>query len=286
MPKMYKKGKKEDLSSLDPDHIHTGKLKNKKILFVDDDSVNIMLGKKILGKFQCRFDIAKNGKEAIAKLDTKTYDLILLDIRMPDISGIDVAKYLREVKKNKDCKIIAITAVALKDDIRKYHEAGINDFLIKPLREIYLYDKMCEILNLKSTNLSNPGIEIILKRELSPTPYNLSDLIKMANNDNVFVIQNLNIFLENTEEAITNFKHLLKEENWKGIGEVAHKILPSFKHLELNSIIPKLIEIKAKALITNDTEGISEIVTNITGEIEIILKDIRKELEILKELYQ
>ncbi len=281
----YKKGKKTDLVPLLSATIHPDKLKNKKVLLVDDDKVNLMLGKAILQNFKCSFDMAENGKEAITKLDAKKYDVILLDIHMPDISGLEVAKYLRNIKKDKESKIIAVTAVALKDNISKYHKAGINDYLIKPYREIYLFNKICEVLQIKSQQTSKPRTEIILKSELSPKSYNLFDLNNMANNDPNFIIQVLKTFIENSETAVLNFKHSLEKENWKEIGEIAHKILPSFKHLEVNKIIPKLVEIETKTLISNDTDGVAELVRNTIYEIDNVLKDIKKETGNIKDFY-
>ncbi|NJM14673.1 MAG: response regulator [Bacteroidales bacterium] len=133
-------------------------------MLVDDDSVNRLLGHTILEKFNCQTDIAVSGHEAIDKLSQSHFDIVLLDIHMPDISGLDVAEYLRAKKKDRATKIVAVTAAIMKDDIKKYYQAGIDDFLIKPYKEINLFNKMCDVFKVKDMPNTKSKAEIILKR--------------------------------------------------------------------------------------------------------------------------
>ncbi len=274
----YRKGKESDILPYDSADIDPSKLKGRKILLVDDDSVNLFLGKTILEKFNCSLDVATNGTEAVKKLDEKKYDLVLLDIYMPDISGIEVSKYLRNNKKDHGTRIIALTAQVLKDDILKYEEAGINDFLIKPFKESYLYNKICEVLQVGAEPFPLSKTEIILKSEINRGRYDLFDLRKMADNDEEFVSQTLKVFIENSEEAVRYFNQMLKEKNWKQIGEMAHKILPSYRHLHMNTVIPKLVEIKTRTLIDCDYRVVSKLVRETIAEIENLTDDLKNEI--------
>lgn len=274
----YRKGDKTDIIPDDLGHIDSTKLKGVKVLLVDDDSVNRLLGKTILEKLNCAFDIANHGKEAIIKLKEKKYDIILLDIHMPDINGIDVAKFLRKEKRDKSTKIIAVTAAVMKDDVKNYYKAGINDFLIKPFKEIHLFNKMCEVLKIKNQSYAKPREEIILKEEISPKPYNLGELKKMTGKDKTDLAQMINIFIKNSEQTIKTFDRELKDENWEQIGEAAHKILPSFRHLEVNSVISDLLEIKTKTLIQKEYSSVSPIVENVIKEMGKIVSELRKEV--------
>ena len=275
----YGKSKKTQIFTFDPNTVDPEKLKNKKILLVDDDRINLLLVKMHLEKFNCSFDMARSGEEAVKELNKRKYDLILLDIHMPGMSGIEVAKYLRNKKKDKKCKIIALTAAALKREIKEYNKAGIDDFLVKPFREIYLYNKMCEVLRIKSSTIDKPITEIILKSEISPKPYNLFELKRMMNNDIVFINQAINTFIENSEEAIRNFKVLLKEENRKQIAEIAHKILPSYSHLDIDTVTPKLLELKMSTLMEPDFNTIQKTVNDTITEIEKVIQYLKKETD-------
>lgn len=274
----YKKGKETDVIPEDLGAIDVTKLKNKRVLLVDDDSVNRLLGKTILEKFNCAYDIANNGKEAVAKLNESTYDIILLDIHMPDISGVEVAKYLRREKKDRATKIVAVTAAVMKDDIQKYYQAGINEFLIKPFKEIYLFNKMCEVLKIKNIRYRKSKEELILKEEISPKSYNLEELRKMTSNKGA-MINMLNTFIENSENTSENFRQFLKDENWKQIGEAAHKILPSFRHLEVHSITSDLTKIKTKTLIDSDYKTVPELVKEVIKEMGKIVLELKQEIK-------
>ncbi|MFO7924504.1 MAG: response regulator [Bacteroidales bacterium] len=274
----YAKGKDTEILTYDPNVIDPGKLEDVKILLVDDDSVNLFLGKTILKKFNCSFDVANNGSESIDKLNTGKYDLILLDIHMPDISGIEVAKYLRNDKQDNEIRIIALTAAAFKDDIIKYREAGIDDFLIKPFRESSLYNKICEVLQIGKSTVPESKTEVIIKGEHSPKPYSLLEIKKIADDDEAFIDQTIRIFIENSEEAVRKFKSFLKEKNWEQIGETAHKLLPSYRHLEVNSVISKLTEIKIRTLVNKDYDDVSSLVSETIGEIEKVILNLREEI--------
>ncbi|MGC9344909.1 MAG: ATP-binding protein, partial [Bacteroidales bacterium] len=223
----FKKGKENSILKIAESKINPETLKDINCLLVDDDKVNRLLGATILKKMNCSFDIAKNGEEAISLYNKNNYDIILLDIHMHGINGMDVAQHIRSDKKDKKTKIIALTAAALKKDILAYYKVGMNDFLIKPFKEINLFSKICEVLNIKTDISKKSKAEIILKNELSPKPYSLADLKKMSGNDKSFMDNMLNTFIENSENAIQSFQKNLKNKNWEEIGETAHKILPS-----------------------------------------------------------
>lgn len=274
----YRKGGNTDIIPEVLGKVDSEKLRNRKVLFVDDDSVNRLLGKTILEKFNCSYDIANNGSEAIAMLDKNKFDIILLDIHLPDISGIDLALYLRNEKHDTATKIVAVTAAVMKDDIEKYFKAGINDFLIKPFKEIYLFNKMCELLKIKNQSYLKPKEEIILKEEISPKPYNLAELKKMTGNK-AGMVKLLNTLIENSENTIQKFQQLLKNKNWKQIGEAAHKILPSYKHLEVHSIASDLMDIKIKTLVDPEYGLVPALVENVIKEMIQVISELKKEVE-------
>jgi CheY-like chemotaxis protein len=240
----YDKGAETDNITEELGEIDPHKLKGKSVLLVDDDSVNRLLGKTILEKIECDYDIASNGKEAIAKLDAKKYDVVLLDIYMPDINGVDVAKYLRQKKNNESTKIVAVTAAVMKDDIEKYYKAGINDFLIKPFKEIHLFNKMCEVLQVKQMTFLKPAAEIILIEEIHPKLYDLSELKIMSGNKPELIAKMLTTFIENSKQALQKFNDALADKDNELIAETAHKILPSYRHLNVNYIVNILIGLR------------------------------------------
>jgi len=99
----------------------------------------------ILDDFKFKYDIADNGKIAIEKLQTETYDIILMDLQMPEMNGFEATEYIRKTMKLK-IPIIALTADVTTVDAEKCKAVGMNDYVSKPLDERVLYTKIIELL--------------------------------------------------------------------------------------------------------------------------------------------
>ena len=275
----YKKGKPDDFI---PEEIKTGdqdRLKGKKILLVDDDQFNRLLAKTILDKFECNTTEVTNGSDAISYLDNQKFDIVLLDIHMAETSGMDVAEFIRKQKKDRNTKILAVTAAVLKDDIQKYFSVGMDDFLIKPFKETELFNKMCEVLEINKSKKDTAYELSIVEKNFKPKKYDLSELVKMANDDKAFIDSMLATFIDNSESTIHLFKKYLKDENWGEIGEAAHKILPSYSHLKINNVVSKLNEIKKLTLINPNYKEVPELTQRTIHLMEKILEDLRKEMK-------
>ena len=102
----------------------------KKILVAEDNDSNFILMTYILKKYY-EFERAKNGQEAVEKADSGKFDLILMDIKMPIMDGMEATRLIRE--KYPDLPIVALTANAFDSDRTMAMEAGCNDFLSKPV---------------------------------------------------------------------------------------------------------------------------------------------------------
>ena len=115
---------------------------NKKILVVDDNKLNLKVATKLLNNYKVTIDTCLSGMEAIEKLKTENYHLILLDDMMPKLSGKET---LKELRKNKDFKtpVVVLTANAISGMKEKYLELGFDDYLAKPIEK----EELNKILN-------------------------------------------------------------------------------------------------------------------------------------------
>ena len=102
----------------------------KKILIAEDNDSNFVLMSYILKKHY-QFERAKNGQEAVEMVDKNQYDIVLMDIKMPIMNGLEATKAIRE--KHPDLPILALTANAFDSDRQLAMEVGCNDFLSKPV---------------------------------------------------------------------------------------------------------------------------------------------------------
>ena len=102
----------------------------KKILIAEDNDSNFVLMSYILKKHY-QFERAKNGQEAVEMVDKNQYDIVLMDIKMPVMDGLEATKAIKE--KHPDLPILALTANAFDSDRQLAVDAGCNDFLSKPV---------------------------------------------------------------------------------------------------------------------------------------------------------
>jgi len=136
----FKKGKKDILINPEKSKLS---LENIAVLLVEDNNINRLIAKKSLNHYNCVVTEASNGFEAIEILKLEKFDIILMDIIMPEIDGIETTKIIREDLK-LETTIIAFTANAFKSEIDKFIEIGMNDYIIKPYDESILIDTIAK----------------------------------------------------------------------------------------------------------------------------------------------
>jgi signal transduction histidine kinase/CheY-like chemotaxis protein len=119
-----------------------------KILIVEDNKINQMITKKILTKMNLKCDIVDNGEDAVELIKNNNYNIILMDIHMPGISGIEATKIIRSF--DKKLTIFALTAVTIEDKMHEFEEAGFTDIIPKPFKQEEFEKKLYNALAGKS----------------------------------------------------------------------------------------------------------------------------------------
>ena len=115
-------------------------IKNIKVLLVEDVALNQLLLGLILENFGFAYDIASNGKIGVEKLKSNDYNIILMDLQMPEMNGFEATEYIRK-KMKSHIPIIALTADVTTVDIEKCQIAGMDEYVSKPIDEKLLYSK-------------------------------------------------------------------------------------------------------------------------------------------------
>lgn len=135
-------------------NIEEVELSNIKILVVEDNKINQMITKKILNKMNLYCDVVDNGEEAVERVKVERYDVVLMDIHMPGISGLEATKIIRTF--DKDLTIFALTAVTIDDKMHEFEEAGFDDIISKPFRQDDFERKLYGAL--KANENSTPSV--------------------------------------------------------------------------------------------------------------------------------
>lgn len=279
----YGIGNKKDLP--EEDRFYTPDkdlLKGIRVLVADDDETNQLLAGTILDDWKVKYDVATGGKEALKYLEKNSYDVILMDIHMPQISGLDVVKKVRSDPdhRNANTKFIAVTANIIKSDIRTYREAGMDNYLIKPFREEGLFNKICNVLKLKrSSGALNKELEgkTELGSDHESKPYDLNDLINISKGDIQFYNRTLKSFVTTAEEVLVRIRELYEKQQWHEVGEQAHKIISSSRFLGLTTVANTCAKIEDNTVRSDNHELVPELLSDLTGMLEKILPQLKNE---------
>jgi CheY-like chemotaxis protein len=125
------------------DKLNKDEYKNLRILLAEDNNSNQKTMLMMLSKLGYLVDVVANGQEALQALERQPYDLIFMDIKMPEMNGLEATRHIREKWPENGPKIVALTAYALPGDEKRCLEAGMDAYLSKPINMVDL----AEILN-------------------------------------------------------------------------------------------------------------------------------------------
>lgn len=126
------------------DEMMTDMVRDSKVLFTEDNQLNVLLGTTILKKWKINYDVACNGREAMDLFKENDYDAILTDIQMPEMNGLELTELIRNYPDplKANVPIMALTANVMKEDREIYLKAGVNDIVLKPFLEKNLIEKV------------------------------------------------------------------------------------------------------------------------------------------------
>jgi CheY-like chemotaxis protein len=257
--------------------VNTEVLSGKSALIVDDDAMNRMLGQIILEGFNMEVSLASDGSEAITILKEKTFEVLLLDIHMPMVSGLDVADFIRSSGLHRRMKIIAVTADMIREDLENYLQRGIDDYIIKPFREFSLFNKLCQLMEVDTDRIKQETVQIILKEDEESRLYDLHELRSVTRGNEAFFKEMIRTFVENAGEGIQQIRAAMEREDWTSMRETAHRLIPSFKHLDVKSVVSDLVELKNQSLQTPDLGRVKHLVQRIEELTEEVILKLRQE---------
>ena len=202
---------------------------NLSIIIADDEEFNRFLMKNILQKWGAWFKVTNNGKEVINAVCNEHFDLILLDLNMPGMNGIEAAGEIR--KCNSDVKIIAVTAQSDQLDKNACFKAGINEILLKPFSEKDLIAIIEDVIKMPS------GANIIANGNGRP---DISELSRLTGGDNHFLVEMIQIFIESMESGLSGIERAMEKEKWNEVSELAHKLAAPVKHFNANQLYEEI----------------------------------------------
>ena len=283
----FKKVPFEKLPAKQQVHIDPIVLKNKFILLVDDDELNRLLAKTIFDEWDVRYKIAVDGFQAIEMCQEHDFDIILMDIHMPGMSGMEATQRIRKMKKQRKepLYILAVTANVIERDLRRFLNADMDGYLLKPFNESELFDTLVrfffdenieDMQTLSKTEEEKVTEQVFVDQD---RPYNLAELESTTRGNKTFFNTMVNTFISNTHSNIKLMRHFLQKEDWKSIGELAHKMIPSGRHIQAMHLVELLEHTEDLTLRKKNYGTIPEMIHKIVDSSDHIIRELKKELK-------
>ncbi len=215
-------------------------IKDTKILVVEDMELNQLLMKTLLDDFGFECEIAGNGKIAVDKLKKNNYDIILMDLQMPEMNGFEATEYIRKTMK-LNIPIIALTADVTTVDVAKCKAVGMNDYISKPVDERLLYSKLISFIKKPVVIIEHT---IDGKKETDTIKYvDLSYLTLLTKSNPKLMTEMIQAYLKQTPPLISSMVESHKNKDWKLLKATVHKMIPSFA---IMGISPDFTELAKK----------------------------------------
>ncbi len=250
------------------------------LLVAEDNDGNRTLINSLFNKWNVNHDFAVNGREAVEKSDSKKYDLVLMDLQMPEMDGYEATKQIR-LKQGKyftDLPIIALTASVMSNVLEKAKKVGMNGYVSKPFDPNHLKEVIASHTNGDTPDIDHVVVEEVeLVEELVEEP---AEIIENPGNNNIDSFPYLKSLIGNdltalaeiiksTVKSIVNAKngivHGIAEDDVKKVRAELHVLRPNLHNVELGNLtkdLPKITE-----LTKENKDLLEKLINEIEGEL-------------------
>jgi PAS domain S-box-containing protein len=260
-------------------------LGKRRILVAEDVELNQYLARHIMESWGFEVEIAVNGREAYEKVQQSEYDLILMDIQMPEMDGMEATKQIRKLPDASKSKIpiVALTANALKGDSEKYLSVGMNDYMSKPFDESRLFLIISKNLNgHHPVELKEPA-----SRATAPVAapervklYSLAMVEAISGGDTEFVKRMVKLFLDTMPESLSEMDAALKDGRWEALGKLAHKLKSTIDSMGITELKQVVRTIESNGKTGADLELMPEHMTRLRMVMEACMQELQKDFSI------
>lgn len=254
-------------------------IRNIKVLVAEDIPLNQLLMKTILDEFGFERDIADNGIIAIEKLKMNTYDIILMDLQMPEMTGFEATAYIRN-EMNSSIPIIALTADVTTVDLDKCRAVGMNDYIAKPVDERLLYSKIISLVKgVHHADMPNKTTSVPPKVKCT----DLSYLNSRTRSNPVLMMEMIKLYLNQTPLLVEAMNNSYDNKDWNSLHAAVHQMIPSFTIMGISHDFENMArEIQEYTILQQQSEIIPVLILQLTN---ICLQSC-DELKIVYESYK
>ncbi len=213
------------------------KLSGKKILFIDDDPVQLNLYSELLKREGFLTKTCKNSLEALSMIEKERFDIIFSDIQMPDMNGFELVERIR-MGTFKGAKTVPVIALSASSNIseQKFKEAGFTGFISKPFTANSILEAIANVF------LPENAKPILTEKE---DEKGITNLIKFAQGDSEAAKTIIQSFIEENIKNIEHIKIAVQKDDWESISRIAHKMLSLMRMVSAEQLVEILLQIES-----------------------------------------
>jgi CheY-like chemotaxis protein len=257
-----------DMATGKIDFTSLGKLK---VLLAEDNGVNQFLAKATLENWGATVDVATNGLEAVTLHEQGRYDLILMDIQMPQMDGLEATKRIRQSPNllKSRIPIIALTANVRPDNHDLYLAAGMNGYLPKPYGEEQLFHTITQTLNRQL--VFRPPAPLAATKGQPMALYDLAHIQALSRGNAASVQRTLQLFQQHLPRQLQELQQSLQAGDWVKVGETAHNLKTSIDLMLITSLHDDIRFIELQARHKTQLQQVPPVVAKVVRILEQVL---------------
>jgi PAS domain S-box-containing protein len=214
-----------------------------RILLVEDNTINQILAQRLIRKRGDHLVVTNNGREALAALESERFDLLLMDVQMPEMSGVEVTAEIRRKEKEKNTgehiPIIATTASAMKEDRDLCLEAGMDAYISKPIEREVLFETIDRLTGF-SGEVTTREAEI---RSSDPV-FDVGAVLDSLDGDSELLREVAGIFLAQSPKHMERIRRAISEQDPKILQRAAHALKGSAANLLAQGVMAAALKLE------------------------------------------
>ncbi|SOD79291.1 PAS domain S-box protein [Spirosoma fluviale] len=243
-------------------------LLSKRILLVEDNAMNRLVVTTILKPYGVTIVEETNGFNAVERLRKETFDIVLMDVQMPVMDGLEATRITRQ-EISKSLPIVALTASVIRTEKEECFNVGMNDFLAKPFEGKELVGMLMKWLH---------GVVEVVEpeaKEEHESLYNLSRLETISRGSQEFIQKMIQLFCTEAPDVATQIKAAYEAGDFSKVKYLAHRIKPTVETMDITSQIESIRQIESLA-----SNGVA------SNELELLVNDFEKTIHLVTEHMQ
>jgi CheY-like chemotaxis protein len=247
-----------------------------KVLLAEDSLVNQKLVVGLLEKHGSTVRVTGNGREAVGALESEQFDVVLMDVQMPEMDGFEATVEIRrrEQSTGRHIPIIALTAHAMRGDRDRCLDAGMDEYLAKPVRAEQLFDTIALVL--RETGQQEPTADS--SAAAAETAVNWEEALRCVNGDHTVLHDLIKAVLQEAPKMLEAVQRAVSDREEDNLKLAAHTLKGSIRYFGVNKVFDQAFQLERMG-----RDGISgradEIAASLSADMQQLMHELREYLE-------